>query len=86
MTIHLHTARYVLESARCAVVSSDDRSFLLGYFVPPRHEWVFVARFADEAIARRAFQVFDASVAEFNRVWSSNHENAAPRPLARPAA
>ena len=86
MSIHLHTARYVLESPRCAVVSSDDRSFLLGYFVPPRHEWVFVARFADEAAARRAFERFDESVAEFSRAWASMRERAGDQPPETSAA
>jgi hypothetical protein len=69
MQVNLHPARYLVESARCAVVTSDDQSFLLGYFVPPRHEWICVASFADETTARRAFAVFDRSTAEFWRAW-----------------
>ena len=71
MSVNLHTARYLVESARCAVVTADNGTFLLGYFLPPRHEWMFVASFADEATARRSFQVFDESVAEFRRAWGS---------------
>ena len=69
MFSNLHPARYVVESARCAVVSSDAGSFLLGYFVQPRHEWIHVSTYADEASARRAFKVFDQAVAEFERAW-----------------
>jgi len=86
MSVNFHTARYILESARCAVVTADDGSFLLGYFLPPRHEWMFVASFADEATARRAFQVFDASVAEFRRAWGPKREGAEAKALARSAA
>lgn len=69
MFSNLHPARYVVESARCAVVTSDAGSFLLGYFIQPRHEWIHVATFGDEATARRAFAVFDESVGEFERAW-----------------
>ena len=87
MFSNLHPARYVLESARCAVVSSDAGSFLLGYFVQPRHEWIHVATFADEATARRAFAVFDDSVAEFERAWFPAIDRfGAPPPLATPDA
>ncbi|RBP14336.1 hypothetical protein DFR50_10989 [Roseiarcus fermentans] len=71
---NLHPARYVVESVRCAVVSSDDRSFLLGYFIEPRREWTYLASFADEATARRAFAVFDRSVADFRRAWPLTDE------------
>ena len=71
---NLHPARYVVESARCAVVTTDDGSFLLGYFLPPRREWAYVAKFADEASARRAFAVFDNSVDEFRRAWALGAE------------
>ena len=80
MSVNFHTARYIEESARCAVVASDDRSFLLGYFVEPRHEWVFVASFADEATARRAFRLFDRSVSEFRRASAPRRDAFAARP------
>ncbi len=78
MHVNLHPARYVVESARCAVVTSDDRSFLLGYFIPPRHEWIYVAKFVDEATARRAFAVFDRSIADFLRAWGPRPDSAGP--------
>ena len=59
MLINLHPARYVLESAHCAVVSRDDGAYLLGYFRAPRHEWTYMATFDQEASAQRAFEVFD---------------------------
>ena len=74
MLSNIHPTRYIAESDRCAVVASDNRSFLLGYFLPPRHEWVHVASFADEATALRAFEVFDHSVAEFVRVWGPRRD------------
>ncbi len=65
MPINLHPARYVLESAHCAVVTRDDGAYLLGYFRAPRHAWTYVATFDQEASAQRAFDVFERAASVY---------------------
>lgn len=65
MPINLHPARYVLESAHCAVVTRDNGAYQLGYFRAPRHAWTYVATFDQEASAQRAFDVFERAASVY---------------------
>ncbi len=67
MDENLFKARYVRESAHCAVLTCDEgQSFILGYFRWPRHAWTYVATFDQEASATRAFEAFDQAAS----IWS----------------
>ena len=67
MAVNLFKAKYVCESAHCAVLTCDDGlSYVLGYFSPPRHTWTYVATFNQQASAQRAFEAFDRAAA----IWS----------------
>ncbi len=62
MTVNLYKARFVYESARCAVVTREEgQTYMLGYFKAPRHAWTYVATFDYEASARRAFEAYDTA-------------------------
>jgi hypothetical protein len=67
--------RYVYEGSHCAVVTSDDGSYLLGYFRAPRHEWTYLTTFKNEATARRAFDSFDGAVTSLRRALGSNADS-----------
>jgi hypothetical protein len=79
MPSDLYQARYVYESANCAVVTSDDGSYLLGYFRAPRHEWIYLTTFKNEATARRAFDSFDGAVTSLRRALGSNADSVSSR-------
>jgi len=77
MSIDLYRARYLFESAHCAVVTSDAGAYLLGYFGAPRHEWNYLTTFDNEAVARRAFEAFDRAVTDLKRSLASPEERPA---------
>jgi hypothetical protein len=67
MGVNLFKARYVCESAHCAVLTCDEgQSYVLGYFNRPRHAWTYVATFDQEAAAERAFEAFDRAASIWN--------------------
>ncbi len=68
MRVNLYKAKYVCESAHCAVLTCDaGGSYMLGYFSPPRHTWTYVATFDLQASAERAFEAFDRAAS----IWSA---------------
>ncbi len=67
MSLNLFNARYVYETARCALVTCDGgQSYMLGYFLAPRHAWTYVATFDQMSAALRAFEALNCAA----DIWS----------------